>query len=142
MSGRCLFDQIFRCDRRFVAVILLATMAVASCAPDSNRMAMALQSASGWMNNVPPSPPVPEWRLSKRPGLNEAPFPKLSDVPARPTDLPSAADFAAMVTALTQDNAAAGKPDAKRPRGTISASQPPPARMEPLTIPGVGVIRN
>jgi len=139
MTGLRLFDQIFRWDRRFVAASVLAAMALASCAPEDSRVTMALQSASGWMNNVPPSPPVPDWRLSKKPGLDDAPFPKLSDVPARPTNLPSPDASAATVTALTEDNAVAGKLDAKRP-AVKALGGPPPARIEPLLIPGVGVV--
>lgn len=91
------------------------------------------------MNDVPPPPPAPEWRLGQRPGLAAAPYPKLSEVPPRPTDLPSEAGVSAKVEALEQDNAKAGETSAERPDGTTLGG-PPPARIEPLFIPGVGTV--
>lgn len=91
------------------------------------------------MNNVPPAPPSPEWRLGKRAGLENAPYPKLSDVPPRPTDLPTAARVNATVTALQEDNATAGTDRGGRP-DAAALGGPAPARIEPLLIPGVGVV--
>ncbi len=139
MIFRRLFDQFFICDRRFAAATAIATLVLSACAPQDNSVTETLQSTSDWLNQVEPPPPAPEWRLSKQPGLDERPWPKLNDVPPRPDDLPTDETTAATIETLRSDKALAGADGTGRPDAETLGG-PPPARIAPLTIPGVGVV--
>lgn len=134
-----LLDEVLICDRRLVVASLVAGLALTSCAPEGNSVAGRVQSVADWMNNTPPAPAVPEWRLSKRPGLENAPYPKLSDVPPRPANLPTPASTQATVDTLKRDNAKTGTETEDRATG-VALGGPKPAKIAPLEIPGVGVV--
>lgn len=139
MIFRRLFDQFFIYNRSFAAATVIGTLVLSGCTPQDNSVTETLQSASDWLNKVEPPPPAPEWRLSKEPGLDERPFPKLSDVPPRPDNLPTEESTTATIETLRGDNALAGADGTGRPDATALGG-PPPARIAPLTIPGVGVV--
>ena len=134
-----LFDQVSICGSRLAAATLLATLVLSACAPKENSVTATLQSASDWLNDVDPPPPAPEWRLSKQPGLEDRPFPKLSDVPPRPDGLATPEAVTATIDSLRDDNARAGTDRTERPGGT-ELGGPEAPRVERLMIPGVGWI--
>lgn len=129
-----LFDDILICGRHLGSATLAATLVLSGCTPNDNTVTEALQSASGWLNEAEPPAPAREWQLSKQPGLEDRPFPRLSEVPPRPDDLSTPAAVTAKIDSLRSDNAQAGSVNLDRPTG-LALGGPPPPRLDRLVIP-------
>jgi hypothetical protein len=129
----------------FRAVTICASLMLSACG--GSGVGESYRSASDWMNNVPEIPEPDAWRLSKREDTANAPYPKLSDVPARPTGGPTREVLDQRVKALQQDADEAkiapstGDPTAAaRFARAQQLGAPAPATIAPLSIPGVGKV--
>jgi hypothetical protein len=129
---------------RSVTAAVVAGVLLASCG--DTFIDRAYRDTSDWLNEIPEVPPPNPWRLSKQPGPTDVPYPNLGDVPSRPADLPTPEQIQARIETLQREAAAAEAPaagagtgDGKRPSAR-SLGAPPPAQVEPLEIPGVGMV--
>jgi len=136
-----LFDFLTERCRTIAASTVGAALFLAACGSDDSGITTAYRDMSDMLNATPEAPPPGPWRLTRGPTAPDAPFPKLSDVPPRPADLPRPDALANTTAALAADNRAIA---AGQPIG-LSAAQlgaPRAAQVASVTIPGVGTFRH
>ena len=112
---------------------------VSGCAPEDNRISAAIRGSSDWLNDIGDPPPDAPWRLKEQAGLTSGAFPKLTDVPPKPDNMPAPDAASAKIAALRHDNAMAGLPSPNRP-DAAALGGPMPPEVKPLDIPGVGMV--
>ncbi len=137
MVLRRFVSNVFPIIARLCFVTMTAGMAVTigSCA----QLGDAYRASSDWLNEIEAPPEPGPWRLSAWSVPKDAPYPKLSDVPPRPSDIPSSEDLGTVVERLQRDAATAERREDGSP-DPVALGAPPPAQVEPLFIPGVGLV--
>ena len=121
-----------RCRTVYIAIFCCVAANLAGCS--GGKIASVYGGASDWLNNVPEPPSPGPWRLSKQINAEKAPFPKLSEVPERPKDLPDPASSDRLVQALQEDAVRASQRNRNRP-SAASLGAPPPPDVAPVSIP-------
>ena len=134
-----LFYQFSICCRPLAAASLVGTIVVSGCAPEDNRISAAIRGSSDWLNDIGDPPPDAPWRLKEQAGLTSGAFPKLTDVPPKPDNMPAPDAASAKIAALRHDNAMAGLPSPNRP-DAAALGGPMPPEVKPLDIPGGGMV--
>lgn len=133
MAGIC---DSFSIVPRFIfsAVTICAVLALAACSTEPAKQ--AYRDSSDWLNDIPDPPADGDWRLSKRIGPDNEPYPNLGDVPDRP--VPDEAqvrmDKEILEIERTGQGRALSTPAERRVRA-VDLGAPPPASVEPLSIP-------
>jgi hypothetical protein len=116
------------------AVTICAVLALAACSTEPAKQ--AYRDSSDWLNDIPDPPADGEWRLSKRIGSNNDPYPNLGDVPERPVhdEAQLRTDREILEIEQSGQGTALSAPAERRARA-VDLGAPPPASLPPLSIP-------
>lgn len=135
MAGICdRFSTVLRWRGPAVTICAALMLALAACSAEPAKQ--AYRDSSDWLNDIPDPPAEGPWRLSKRVGPGDQPFPNLGDVPERP--VVDEAQLRMDREILEGERTGRGTGLSRTGGRRASAAElgaPPPARLAPLTIP-------
>lgn len=116
------------------AMVVCAVLMLSACSVEPAKQ--AYRDSSDWLNDIPDPPADGPWRLSKRIGPADGPYPNLGDVPDRPVQ--DVAQLRMDRQILEGEQVKQGTALSTPVEGRASAAElgaPPPARLAPISIP-------